>query len=221
MARRIARWSFVIATLFLVPAAFAQTGSPTSGPVRPGEPPPPQQAPIQPAPPPQGAAIANFRAACDQDFARFCLGVQPGGGRIVRCLLGHRGELSPSCRSELAAARPASGAAPIPNAQGPAPPPGNRAATLAGFQASCGSDAQRLCAGAPRENNSVAKCLFSHGTELSPTCKVFLQKVRAQRADQKNTPSNIPPPPTGRPDVPPGPPPGNDGAPAAGPPDNQ
>ena len=55
MAHRIACWFLVIATLLGVPAAFAQTG------------------------------VAKFRAACGQDFQRFCTGVQPGGGRIINC----------------------------------------------------------------------------------------------------------------------------------------
>src|SRR5262245_1030426 len=72
MAHRIA-W-FIMATLFGVPAAFAQTGSP------------------------EGEGVAKFRAACGQDYRRFCTGVQPGGGRIIQCFQAHRDELSTSCK---------------------------------------------------------------------------------------------------------------------------
>ena len=78
MAHRIAGSFLIMATLFGVPAAFAQ---------QPGE------------------AAAKFRAACGQDFRRFCTGVQPGGGRVVQCLLARRGELSAPCRSVFAEMR--------------------------------------------------------------------------------------------------------------------
>lgn len=42
-------------------------------------------------------ARAGLHAACKTDIARFCQGVQPGGGRIKGCLETHRGELSPGC----------------------------------------------------------------------------------------------------------------------------
>jgi hypothetical protein len=46
--------------------------------------------------PPQGPQ------ACKSDAERFCNGVQPGGGRIVRCLMDHSQELSDGCYDLLA-----------------------------------------------------------------------------------------------------------------------
>jgi hypothetical protein len=93
VAHRIAGSFLIMATLFGVPAAFAQTV-------------PPQQPLMQLAgAQPQGEAVAKFRAACGQDFRRFCTGVQPGGGRVVQCLLARRGELSAPCRSLFAEMR--------------------------------------------------------------------------------------------------------------------
>ncbi len=187
MAHRIAQWAFIIATLLVAPSAFAQD-----------------------------AAAAKIRAACGRDFLQLCRGVQPGGGRVVECLLAHRSALSPSCSAELAALPPGGGLAakPPPAAQGPGPlppavpppgnaappPPGNRAA----FQASCGPDVRQVCAGVPREKQAIAKCLVSHNMELSSTCKMFLKEARAERAAPKNMPSYSPPPP---------PPPGPSGMP--------
>jgi Cysteine rich repeat len=88
MAHRIA-WSFLImATLFGVPTAFAQSGSSAS----------PQQPVKLAAAQPQDEAVAQFYAACGQDVRRFCTGVQPGGGRVLQCFQAHRDELSTSCK---------------------------------------------------------------------------------------------------------------------------
>jgi len=93
VAHRIAGLFLIMATLFGLPAAFAQP-APAQQPLM-------QLAGAQP----QGEAVAKFRAACGQDFRRFCTGVQPGGGRVVQCLLARRGELSAPCRSVFAEMR--------------------------------------------------------------------------------------------------------------------
>jgi hypothetical protein len=68
------------------------------------------------SPPGMGSsALPRFRAACAQDLRRLCPGVQPGGGRLIRCLQPYSRQLSPSCRGLIAA-----GAGP---AQGYGPPP--------------------------------------------------------------------------------------------------
>jgi hypothetical protein len=40
-------------------------------------------------------------AVCNFDVARFCGDVQPGGGRIVKCLQDHRDDLSPECKDRI------------------------------------------------------------------------------------------------------------------------
>jgi hypothetical protein len=150
MIHRIVYWLLTIAALLGGPAAFAQTD------------------------------VAKFRAACSQDFQRFCTGMQPGGGRIIQCLLARRGELSVSCRSILVAGPQAT----------------NRAANAGRFQDSCGSDAQRLCAGVPKGKGGIVKCLISQRTELSASCTSFLAEMGGQRLAQRNGRSNHPNPPT-------------------------
>jgi hypothetical protein len=161
--RCIARWSIV--TFFAASAAFAQTGG------RPGE-------------------IAKLRADCGQEIQRLCRGVEPGGGRIVECLLSHRGRLTSACNSVLPAARaslmpnsPVRSMAPAYQAR---PAGGNRVASAGNFRAACGHDAQSLCAGASREDHGVFKCLVSHRVELSATCRSFFQGMRAHQAGQRN-----------------------------------
>jgi hypothetical protein len=45
--------------------------------------------------------IKDFEQACSGDIAQFCKEVQPGGGRIIKCLKERDKELSPSCSAKL------------------------------------------------------------------------------------------------------------------------
>ena len=51
-------------------------------------------------------------SACQGDVKRFCSTVQPGEGRIVKCLREHARELSPECRQAARAARQSGQASP-------------------------------------------------------------------------------------------------------------
>ena len=44
---------------------------------------------------------AQAQNPCVNDAAKFCRDVQPGGGRVGRCLIEHITELSPECRLAL------------------------------------------------------------------------------------------------------------------------
>ena len=45
--------------------------------------------------------IKGCEQACSGDIAQFCKEVQPGGGRIIKCLREREKELSPSCSEKL------------------------------------------------------------------------------------------------------------------------
>lgn len=44
-----------------------------------------------------------LRDACKADYQRLCRGVQPGGGRIIKCLQDQGDKLTPACRTALSA----------------------------------------------------------------------------------------------------------------------
>ncbi len=45
-------------------------------------------------------------AACRDDLRALCGDVQPGGGRLARCLVANETKLTPACRAAIEAARP-------------------------------------------------------------------------------------------------------------------
>jgi hypothetical protein len=188
----IARCSLVTGIFLLIgAAAFAQTDNPA--PEKRTAVPPTSSTTMQPVPWQRGA---RFRMDCGQDLHRLCYGVQPGEGRLIQCLLSHRGELSPTCMSRVAAARSAPGVAPLsyPNARSPGlPSAGSAAMGSAALRASCGPDVQRLCAGITSERGGVIRCLNTHRIEVSPPCVAFLNEMLARRAAQKNAPVPLPP----------------------------
>jgi Cysteine rich repeat len=121
---RIARWSLSIAVLFAAFAAVAQTDSAAPG----------------------ASGGGKFRAACDQDLQRFCVGVQPGRGRLVECLSAHTGALSTACGTIIAGRG------------------GGK------FRAACDQDLQRFCVGVKAGGGRLVQCLSSHTSELSAAC---------------------------------------------------
>jgi hypothetical protein len=51
--------------------------------------------------------IAKFIQACDADIEKLCKDVDPGSGRVAACLKAKQAELSPACKAEFQASRPA------------------------------------------------------------------------------------------------------------------
>jgi hypothetical protein len=49
--------------------------------------------------------LLEAQQACTGDMERFCSNVEPGGGRILKCLREHTQELSLPCRQQIATAK--------------------------------------------------------------------------------------------------------------------
>jgi hypothetical protein len=41
------------------------------------------------------------RGACGADYQKYCVGTQPGGGRVVACLNQHRDQLGAACKKAI------------------------------------------------------------------------------------------------------------------------
>ncbi len=49
--------------------------------------------------------IRDVAEACKEDVAKVCKDTKPGGGRILRCLKQHEGDLSPACKEQMTQTR--------------------------------------------------------------------------------------------------------------------
>lgn len=85
---------------------------------------------------------------CAGDAKKFCGNVQPGGGRIARCMKEHEAQLSPACQSQIKAAEQ----------------------RLEEFSTACKPDAEKFCKGIRPGQGRILACLKSHQSELAPAC---------------------------------------------------
>jgi hypothetical protein len=108
----------------------------------------------QSAPPSEGLG-----KPCQQDVARLCPGVKPGGGRIAACLQGKADEISEACKARIEQAKEVNQA--------------------------CHADAEKFCNDVPPGHGRVAVCIQDHEAELSQACRTHLQQVRARIKEVK------------------------------------
>ena len=101
-------------------------------------------------------------AACAGDAERLCHGMRPGGGRIIGCLRGNAGSLTPGCRAALGISENA-------------PAPGERSARGGGgAREACRPDVMRFCRSAMPDRAKIESCLQAHAAELSDACKTAI-----------------------------------------------
>lgn len=89
---------------------------------------------------------------CAQDIQNLCPGVEPGGGRIMKCLHEHAGEVSEACKERLQQGKE----------------------KVRDKMQSCKEDAQKFCKGIQPGGGRIIECLKSHQNELSPACQTTI-----------------------------------------------
>lgn len=96
---------------------------------------------------------------CKADVEKFCKDVQPGGGRILKCLMEHKEDLSAECKAH--------------GEQG-------KKRMKEAHQA-CEGDIAKLCKDVEPGKGRILKCLKEHKGELSESCKAEFEGMRAKR----------------------------------------
>lgn len=101
---------------------------------------------------------AQGQGPCVDDVQKFCKDVQPGAGRIARCLTEHEADLSHACKRQMAEVKK----------------------RVHEFREACEDDVLSLCAGVKPGGGRIIKCLKEHESELSPECKTKMETQKGQ-----------------------------------------
>jgi hypothetical protein len=93
---------------------------------------------------------------CAEDAKKLCAGMEPGGGRIARCMKEHEAELSPACHSQIQAAKE----------------------RIEQVKEECKADAEKFCKGIRPGHGRILSCLKSHQSELAPACAAEFNRAK-------------------------------------------
>jgi Cysteine rich repeat len=88
------------------------------------------------------------RGPCAEDAKKFCGDVEPGGGRIAKCMKSHEADLSPACQDQIKAAKQ----------------------RVEQVREECKGDAEKFCKDVKPGGGRMLECLKSHQAELAPGC---------------------------------------------------
>jgi hypothetical protein len=108
---------------------------------------------------PASKALAD-RGACADDVLKFCKDVQPGEGRIIKCMKEHENELSPGCKAQLAHVKE----------------------KVREAREACEDDILRFCGNVKPGGGRIVHCLKEHEIELSPQCKAKMEEHQQKKA---------------------------------------
>jgi hypothetical protein len=95
----------------------------------------------------------EFAEACKADAEKVCKGVQPGEGRVLRCLVEKKDQVSPACRQKIEE--------------------GERAHP-------CYTETLRLCKDVKPGEGRIAECLKRNESQLSGACKAKIEQERGR-----------------------------------------
>jgi Cysteine rich repeat len=107
--------------------------------------------------------VEQLTEACKNDAQKFCAGVRPGGGRIVRCLQQHSDQLSNECKAQGDKMHEQRA---------------ERREAVQQVAEACKPDAEKFCAAVQPGGGRIAQCLKQHQSELSKACTDAVQGAR-------------------------------------------
>jgi len=101
-------------------------------------------------------AYAEDVNPCEKDMAKFCKNIEPGDGRILRCLTLSKEDLRPPCKKQL----------------------GQIEKAVEEVQNACADDYALFCSSVLPGQGRIAACLEKNQKTLTPKCKTNLAAVK-------------------------------------------
>jgi hypothetical protein len=101
-------------------------------------------------------AYAEDVNPCEKDIAKFCKNIEPGDGRILRCLTLSKEDLRPPCKKQL----------------------GQIEKAVEEVQNACADDYALFCSSVLPGQGRIAACLEKNQKTLTPKCKTNLAAVK-------------------------------------------
>ena len=108
-------------------------------------------------------ACAGQERPCSDDIAKYCKGLQPGKGSIVKCLQKNESKLSDQCRARLEESRK----------------------RLEAAREVCATDVRKFCKDVKPGGGRIARCLAQHADELSPECCAKCDVAREKKEERR------------------------------------
>ena len=150
---------------------------------------------------PERGAITS----CAPDLAKYCPGIEAGGGKKMRCLMDNRAGLSADCASAVSARQALrAGGTVMAQATGQAPaaapavtgqPPGTiappvaalpKAGPLPANMRACRTDMATFCGAVEKGGGRKVKCLMDNQAKLSAECASAISSVQLQKQASKS-----------------------------------
>ncbi|MDG0817324.1 cysteine rich repeat-containing protein [Bdellovibrio svalbardensis] len=107
-----------------------------------------------------GFAVPAFaEKPCEQDMATFCGTVEPGEGRVMKCMKENESKLSPACKSHIEKMKK----------------------EMKHVKEACHDDYEKFCSEEKPGKGRVMKCMKEHKDEMSQACKDEMNKMKHKK----------------------------------------
>lgn len=100
---------------------------------------------------------------CREDAKKLCAGVEPGDGRLVKCMKEHEAQVSAECKANLENKK------------------GELREKFGTVIDACKADKEKFCKDVKPGGGAVVNCMKEHRAKLSEACKATLEKGRRPR----------------------------------------
>lgn len=107
------------------------------------------------------------KEACKADKEKFCKGVEPGEGRLMKCMKEHEAELSEGCRKVSGEMKE------------------KMKEKMKGASEACKADKEKFCKDVEPGEGRIVKCLKEHEAELSEACKARKMHKHEGKGEKK------------------------------------